>query len=989
MDTVNCSMARNFAEGAISPATTSWPPLVMRRWFLLACSVCGLGLFFLAPRLGRADQDLRWQWRTIETDHFRIHYYQGLEATAQRVATIAEEAHQRLAGTVGWNPARVTHVVLQDNTDYAQGVTFVGPQNVIRLWVVAPEPESTLQDFDDWLTLLFVHEYTHLLHLDQTRGLPYLINLLVGHVYHPLQLTPSWLVEGYAVMMESSQTSGGRVRSTLFDMFLRQAVLENNFPRLDQLTNGTRSFPGGNAPYVFGQDFVVYLSERFGPDLMKRLSRQISDDMLPYALNRAFRRETGQAVPELWTDWRHSLEQGYRALAESVSEQGLTPSRQLTHWGEQMGPPRFSADGRSIFFSHTSEDYPEHLWSLDLETGKVRRVLPLAGQAAVAPSLDGRSLYVARADRHRVIYETYDVFRLDLATGREERLSEGRRAVSVDVSPDGRQLAYTAFRQNSSDLWLANSAMEEPRLLLESEPGDQIYQPRFSPDGQRLAISRWRSGGYRDIQLYDLSTQTVTPITDDRALDTAPCFSPDGRWLVFSSDRSGIANLYAYDLEQSRLWQITNVLSGAFQPDLSPDGRRLIFVSYSSLGYDLHVMPFDPTTFRDPAPPPPERRGPTWARPRPRSRERPYRPWGSFAPRSWELGLVSDAFGQALQLGTYSNDATGAHQFDGTMTVGLRRGDVNYDLQYVFRMFRPNLTLRHARWIAPRNSWRVDSSNEPFISETLLASADLSVSLSEGIASHRLSGAYELRYSRSLTDFSRQRWDPSGRPPRFPQLGLDSGVQVAWTFANTRRSPRAISNEGGRILSVSLRLSHPALGSDFFGLFVRYRWSEFLSMPWLRHHVLAFSLNGGIGSSDRNDANFFLGGYPEQDLVQSLVTQSYVGNTVLRGYPPGVIGGNQYHLLNMEYRFPLWNVERGIWTLPFYVSHIWLALTCDVGGAFSTQLNVDELLVGVGGEVLVRLIVGYYLPVTLRFAYARGLMEGGQDMFSAVLGVPF
>jgi outer membrane protein assembly factor BamA len=214
-------------------------------------------------------------------------------------------------------------------------------------------------------------------------------------------------------------------------------------------------------------------------------------------------------------------------------------------------------------------------------------------------------------------------------------------------------------------------------------------------------------------------------------------------------------------------------------------------------------------------------------------------------------------------------------------------------------------------------------------------------------------------------------------------------VRFGWSFSNSRSSTRAISPEAGRSISTSVSLFHPVLGSEAFQVAFRYRWSEYILMPWRHHHVLALSLGGGISASDSGGDVFYLGGYNEQDILTALIGQSYLGGTYLRGYPPGVIGGSQYHLLNAEYRFPLWAPERGISTLPVYLSHLWFALFCDVGGAFARDLDVDELLVGVGAEVLIRVVIGYQIPFTFRIGYARGVMDGGVDQFFAVLGLPF
>jgi len=194
------------------PAMSSSSTRQLLAWRL---SLIAWLLALLFASTARAEQDPRWRWRTIETENFRVHYYSRLERIARRVATIAERTHRTLARDLDWQPRRVTHLVVVDDTDYAQGITYVGAQNLIRLWVVAPEDDSTLEDFDDWLALLIIHEYTHLVHIDQARGIPTLINAIFGQVFHPMQFTPSWLTEGYAVHEESSQTTGGRVRSSI------------------------------------------------------------------------------------------------------------------------------------------------------------------------------------------------------------------------------------------------------------------------------------------------------------------------------------------------------------------------------------------------------------------------------------------------------------------------------------------------------------------------------------------------------------------------------------------------------------------------------------------------------------------------------------------------------------------------------------------------------------------------------------------------------
>jgi outer membrane protein assembly factor BamA len=370
-------------------------------------------------------------------------------------------------------------------------------------------------------------------------------------------------------------------------------------------------------------------------------------------------------------------------------------------------------------------------------------------------------------------------------------------------------------------------------------------------------------------------------------------------------------------------------------------------------------------------------------------RERRYAPWATLAPHSWLLGVGQDSFGQALTLTTNGQDASARHSFAGALSIGLTRGDVGYDIGYEYRRLRSNVSIRLARWIAPRQSFRLDTRPVAYDEETYFGTLDASVFLGRGLSSHRLWAGWELRYSRPTSDLREQDFDPGGRPPRFPDGGVRSGLRFGWSFSNVRSSVRAVSPEQGRTLTTSFSVFHPAFGSDELQVTFRYRWTEYLLMPWRHHHVLALSLGGGISAGSTLTYPFYIGGYPEQDVVSTLINQSFFGGSYLRGYPPGVVGGSQYHLLNVEYRFPLWSPERGLSTLPLYLSHVWLAAFCDAGGAFARDLDVDELLVGVGAEVLIRVVIGYYLALTLRVGYARGLMEGGDDQVFAVLGLPF
>jgi TolB protein len=84
-------------------------------------------------------------------------------------------------------------------------------------------------------------------------------------------------------------------------------------------------------------------------------------------------------------------------------------------------------------------------------------------------------------------------------------------------------------------------------------------------------------------------------ITDDPALDYDATFSPDGRWIVFCSERSGNPDLYALDLKQPATPKpLTRTPFMEAAPAFTPDGKSLLFVSDRDGNADIFMMPFEP-----------------------------------------------------------------------------------------------------------------------------------------------------------------------------------------------------------------------------------------------------------------------------------------------------------------------------------------------------------------------------------------------------------
>ncbi len=929
--------------------------------------------------------DVRIDYRTVRTEHFAIHYHEPLGVVARRVAEVCEDAYTRLTPVLEHIPDEITHVALSDGTDSANGSATSLPYNTMNLFISAPEDLTPLGDYDDWLSELIIHEYTHVLHLDTYSGIPAIINTILGKVYAPNLVQPRWFIEGLAVHEESRETTGGRLRSTMFEMYMRMATLSNSLLRIDELSNDIDRWPRGTSWYLYGSRFVEYIAERYGREVLTTISHGYGRQVVPYSINRVARRATGKTFVELYDDWRDHLREKYIAERETVDARGRIEGRRLTSHGETARTPRYLRDGRVAYYASDGRN-DSQIRVIDLDGGEPETLTRTSGIGTFAEHPDGRIIHQS-VDAVRDIYFYKDLFAVTPATGERVRLTNGLRAREPDISPDGRRVVFTVGSTGTTHLMIADlEDVEESRqMLVRSGRFEQVYTPRFSPDGTKVAYSVWREGGFRDVHVLDLERGTTDEVTRDRAMDTGPTWSRDGETLYFSSDRTGIANIYAFSFETRELKQVTNVIAGAYSPHVSPDGTRIVYVGYTDRGFDLYEIVIRQDQFLEALP------SYTRGAARPVTSRvlssTAYRPRATLVPRSFLLDFRSDhPLGPQLGFTIGGEDIIGFHTYSARLGVSVTSGAVEGQVDWRYNRLAMPLRLRLYRQQRVRDDFFIEGEAREYIEDSVGGELGISYRFPRSFHVETFSLSYGFNYSRTREPF-RGLLDPNDPPPTFPSLGLSGVVRGSWSYSDARRHIYDMTPSEGRNFGFGFTITHPLFGSEQRSLSASWAFTRYLEAPWKQHHIFALRYGGGIASGRRGV--FLAGGFPNASFVDGLLNGTRLGGVALRGYPVAHRRGNQLHLVQLEYRFPITRLMAGPQTLPVYLKRVYGAVYVDYGNAFDGRLRIEDFLVGFGAELFLDFTLGYFLNFTLRAGVAYGPMEGGGVKPYFSLGVPF
>ncbi len=599
--------------------------------------VAGLLVSGLAAERANAQEPLAYidyvrsdlDWYTIETDHFLVHYHATEDGegsrTARVVSRIAEDVYEPITELYDLRLDTKVSFVLKDYEDYSNGAAYFF-DNVIEIW--APALQTPFRGDHNWLRNVITHEFTHMVQVQKTmkasRRLPFVYlqyldyetvrrpdvlygfpNIIASYPM-PVLNNPAWLAEGTA-QFQRADLDYDRWDAHR-DMLLRTEVLDGRQHDLVEM-GGFYSHNSMMRESVYNHGFAFsrYIADRFGEEGLQKISAALGQ-WGNWNFKQAAKDAFGIRGEELYADWMALLDTWYHEHAPDESSAVLIEKEGFhNYW------PTLSPDGKTLaYVSNRGEDYSRSgIWLKELDDPSTARLLLgeddlglLSGYTcslghklvssvagSVSWSADGASIIFPRTRDTSEGYLVLDLYRVNIETTEKERLTRGLRASSPKVSPDGSRMVFVTQGDGTTNLAMASipepgaepidaSAVSELTFFSD---GTQVTDPVWSPDGQWVYFGRSRDHG-RDIHRVHVSDGVIESVLDGPQDDRNPSFDPLGR-LIFSSDRSGIYNLYRLE-EDGTVNALSNERGGAFMGQSTSDGR-IVYSRFTSEGYKI------------------------------------------------------------------------------------------------------------------------------------------------------------------------------------------------------------------------------------------------------------------------------------------------------------------------------------------------------------------------------------------------------------------
>ncbi|MDA3885166.1 MAG: peptidase MA family metallohydrolase [Candidatus Delongbacteria bacterium] len=537
----------------------------------------------------------KFDWKVLETNHFKIYYYDGGEMLADFCAEVAETSLKHLQRDLLYKPKSKVHILVYNSHNHFEETNVMGGI-----------PEESVGGFTEFFKNRVVvpyegnwEDFRHVIHHELTHALMNQM-LFKGNfqaIMNGLQQMnmPLWFIEGIA---EYESRGGWDANS---DMTIRDAVYNGYLQSIYYLNN--------YMAYKGGQSLFKYIADTYGSKKIGQILRNVN---MIRSAEGAFKDAIGLEFKDLSEDWQKWLKAKYWATltkCDMPQDVSVRLSDHIKYGNAINNSPSISPDGLKVAFLSNKSDYFDIYLMRTFDGEIINKIV--SGQSSgdfeefhwlrpgIAWSPDSKNIafFSKSTDQDALfIYEAETGKKLDRIKFDMDGL------YYPDWSVDGSKICFTGIKNGFSDIYLYDIYSKELTRLTNDIYSDN--DPKFSPDGKKIVFSSdrlddlttnldnitqllTRNLNTKDIYTIDISNKELTKVSDSDFRSLSPFWISDNM-LGYISDKSGVNNIYSYDLSSKNEKPLTNFMTGC--SDASYNHNKLAYTAVFNGGYDIYLI---------------------------------------------------------------------------------------------------------------------------------------------------------------------------------------------------------------------------------------------------------------------------------------------------------------------------------------------------------------------------------------------------------------
>ncbi len=527
-----------------------------------------------------------FKWKYYKVGKFEFYYYEQEKELVQPVIDLFLEAYEHHRRVLKHELQYDIPVVLYKNHFHFEQTNIApwfiplgvgGFAEISKLRVVIPINGSR-----ERLRELVYHELCHSFQYDI---------LFNSRLTQLISKAPQWIMEGMCDYLSDDWSAQG-------NMVVWDAAVNDKIPSLEDLADFSY-LPSPYVGYKLGQWAVKYIIDNYGMDaylnFLWRLKKNLRmESFLDEACKEAF----GVKLKELSDSFiKHVKKRAWQRFEEKEDPATAYGDPLLKdEQGATVFAPAFSPSGELMAVFYTKRNKID----IDIFPAKggkpIKSITESFGWTSylgiidqghpIAWSPDGDYIaFIARQDSGRILY-IVNILNNQVHAKVKIPYPSAR---SVAFSPDGERILFAAENNKGSpEIFTYNRAERSFSQITNDEFYDDY--PIWMPNGKAIVYSSERDGYFKLVYL-SLEDNSAIQLTFGEGNDIYPVCAPDGKSIYYISDSyDNTYNLFCIDLESEQIRQLTDVFTGIEHPAITPDGKKIAFSTYYSSMYHVHTI---------------------------------------------------------------------------------------------------------------------------------------------------------------------------------------------------------------------------------------------------------------------------------------------------------------------------------------------------------------------------------------------------------------